>query len=245
MDYIAKGAQAEVYKDGYKAIKLFKNNISKDEIEYEVNLQKKAYEFGLPVPKIYGLIEIDNKIGIVMDYIEGIPVGNIVLEDMSRSEEYLIKTIEIQNNIHKIETKAIPHMKDKLKYFISKASIIPENVKDNILLKLESKTFEYKLCHGDFHVLNLIQASNDIKIIDWICASSGNPEADIYRTYLLYRIDLEEFAEHYLSTYCKIMNLDKDDILSWSSIIAGARLGEYVKNEKEKRILLDIVKNNI
>jgi len=76
-------------------------------------------------------------------------------------------------------------MKDKLKYFISKASIIPENVKDNILLKLENKTFEYKLCHGDFHVLNLIQTSNDIKIIDWICASSGNPEADIYRTYLL------------------------------------------------------------
>jgi thiamine kinase-like enzyme len=136
-------------------------------------------------------------------------------------------------------------MKDKLKYFISKASIISENVKDNILLKLENKTFEYKLCHGDFHVLNLIQTSNDIKIIDWICASSGNPEADIYRTYLLYRSDLEEFAEHYLNTYCKIMNLDKDDILSWSSIIAGARLGEYVKNEKEKNILLDIVKNNI
>jgi len=96
MDYIAKGTQAEVYKDGYKAIKLFKNNISKDEIEYEVNLQKEAYEFGLPVPKIYGLIEIDNKIGIVMDHIEGVPVGNIVLEDMSRSEEYLIKTIEVQ-----------------------------------------------------------------------------------------------------------------------------------------------------
>ena len=51
MDYIAKGAQAEVYKDGYKAIKLFKNNISKDEIEYEVNLQKKSLRIWLTCTK--------------------------------------------------------------------------------------------------------------------------------------------------------------------------------------------------
>jgi uncharacterized protein (TIGR02172 family) len=241
MEYIGNGAQADVYKDGSKAIKLFKYNINKAEVEYEVNLQKTAFDFGLPVPKIYDIIEIDNKFGIVMEYIEGIPVGNIILEDMTKLEEYLVKSIEIQNNIHKIETKTIHPMKDKLKYFISKADLLSEEDKNNILLKLENKVFENKLCHGDFHVLNLMQTSNEIKIIDWICASSGNPEADIYRTYLLYKMSMGEFAEHYLNTYCEIINLEKTKILSWSTIVAAARLGEYVKDKNEERILLEII----
>jgi len=39
MEYIASGAQADIYKDGTKAIKLFKNYVKKEDIEYEVNLQ--------------------------------------------------------------------------------------------------------------------------------------------------------------------------------------------------------------
>jgi len=32
MEYIASGAQADIYKDGNKAIKLFKNCVSKNDI---------------------------------------------------------------------------------------------------------------------------------------------------------------------------------------------------------------------
>jgi len=84
---------------------------------------------------------------------------------------------------------------------------------------------------------------NGIKVIDWICATSGSPEADIYRTYLLYLLSNKDFAEIYLETYCKIKKLDKSKILSWATIIAGARLGEYVKDKNEEKILLEIIRN--
>jgi len=204
-----------------------------------------AFDCGLPVPEVFDAIEVDGKPGIVMEYIKGTPVGGIILEDMTKSEEYLLRAIEIQNHIHSIEAKNFPSMKDKLEYFISRNEVSSENEKRDILLNLESRTFESKLCHGDFHALNLIQTPNGIKMIDWVAATSGTPEADIYRTYLLYKISTPDFAEIYLDTYCKIMVLDKSKILSWYSIIAGARLGEYVKDENEKNILMEIIKGEL
>jgi thiamine kinase-like enzyme len=89
------------------------------------------------------------------------------------------------------------------KNYILGTNKLTETDKEKILNKMGNKLYENKLCHGDFHVLNLIQTSNDIKIIDWVCASSGNPNADICRTFLLYKVYMEEMAEIYLETYCK------------------------------------------
>jgi len=246
MEYIASGAQADIYRDGTNAIKLFKNTIQKEDIENEINLQKMAFDYGLPVPEVFDIIETDNKYGIVMEYVEGITVGKILINDINKLEDYLAKSIEIQNSIHKIEAKNYPAMKDKLRNFIQSANKIDKNDKEKILTRLENMKFENQLCHGDFHIFNLIQTSNDIKIIDWVCASSGSPQADIYRTYLLYKTYKESFvSEMYIETYCQMLKLDKTKIMSWSSIIASARLGEYYKDEREENILNGIIKNNI
>jgi hypothetical protein len=56
---------------------------------------------------------------------------------------------------------------------------------------------------------------------------------------------MEKLAEIYLETYCKTKNVDKLKIMSWLLIIAGARLGEYVKDKNEENMLKEIVKKNI
>ena len=241
MEIIGSGAQADVYKDGSKAIKLFKYNIQKEEIENEVNLQKMAFDYGLPVPQVFDMVEINGKYGIVMEYIDGIPIGSIVLNNMSKLNDYLIKSIEIQDNIHKIETDGFPGMKNTLKNQILRANELNITKKNEILEKLETTLFGNKLYHGDMHILNLIETSNGIKIIDWACAGSGNPDADIYRTYLLYRVTREYIAELYLDTYCELKKLDKHKILAWGPIMAAARLGEYTKDGKERDILRGII----
>ena len=241
MEYIASGAQADIYKDGSKAVKIFKKNERKIDVEQEANLQKLAFDYGLPVPEIFDVIEVEGKFGIVMEYIEGTPLGKILAEDNSKMEEYFFKSFEIQNNIHKIETGKFPFMKDKLKNHIISANELTDIEKAKILVKLEKVSFDNKLCHGDFHVFNLILTSNGIKIIDWVCASTGNPDADIYRTFLLYRLYKEEIAQAYLEMYCKIYDLDKTKILSWASIVAGARLGEFTKDEREVKLLKEII----
>jgi tRNA A-37 threonylcarbamoyl transferase component Bud32 len=245
VELIASGAQADVYKDGSRAIKLFRYNIQKENVEYEVNTQSIAFDYGLPVPKIYDTIEINGKLGIIMEYIDGIPVGKIISRNIFKLKKYLKKSIEIQNDIHKIETNKLSPMKNILNNYVLQTNKLADIEKEKILTKMDKMSFENRLCHGDFHVFNLIQTSTEVKIIDWICASSGNPEADIYRTHLLYKLFNKYVANIYLDTYCKLFCKDKQKILEWSSIIAGARLGEYIKNEKEEKKLRNILNNTM
>jgi len=244
MELIGNGAQAEIFKDNDIVIKLFKKNISKDDIEYEMNLQKMAYEHGLSVPKIYEIVEINGKYGIKMEYINGVTFGKIIFDNMNKLNEYLSKSIEIQIGIHKIVTNNFPSMKEKLKRKINRVQLITDYEKQNILTLLYNEHFNNNLCHGDFQFMNILETENGNKIIDWVDSSSGNIEADVYRTYLLYKVYNDEIAELYINNYCKMADISKENILKWAPIIASARLSEGMGND-ENAILLNIIRNNI
>jgi len=244
MELIGNGAQAEIFRENDIIIKLFKKNIAKHDVEYEMNLQKMAYEYGLSVPKIYDIIEINGKYGIKMEYINGVTFGKIILDDMNKLNEYLSKSIEIQIGIHKIVTNNFPSMKEKLKNKINRVQLITENEKQNIIKLLDKENFNNNLCHGDFQFMNILETENGNKVIDWVDSSSGNIEADVYRTYLLYKVNNDEIAELYINNYCKMADISKEKILKWAPIIASARLSEGMGNNENEK-LLNIVRNNI
>jgi len=89
------------------------------------------------------------------------------------------------------------------------------------------------LCHGDFHFMNLIKSDKEVKIIDWMDAKSGSPEADICRSYMIYALYSKEFADIYLATYCKKISKPQSDILRWLPIVAAVRLSENNEGERE------------
>jgi len=70
-------------------------------------------------------------------------------------------------------------------------------------------------------------------IVDWLDACSGNPAADVCRTYLLMRRVLPAIAEAYVVTYAKTAGLTPDEIFDWLPVIAAARLAEGVPEETE------------
>jgi thiamine kinase-like enzyme len=244
MEFIANGAQADLYKDNDIAIKLFKKNVSKGEVEYEMNLQKMAFDLSLPVPEIYDMVEIDGKFGISMEYIVGVPIGEVIFKDQNKFQEYLIKSIDIQVNLNKIIVHKFPFMKEILIRNINNASELEIDYKQKIMEKLRGIHFNNFLCHGDFHFYNLLETPNGIKIIDWINSSAGNFEADICRTYLLYKINNEMLAELFVENYCKITKVHKEDIMNWLPFIAAARLTEG-RDKKEKEILKKIIRETL
>ena len=90
---------------------------------------------------------------------------------------------------------------------------LDESKKKNILQKLDSITFDFRLCHGDFHPFNLILSKEEkVKVIDWVDASSGDIRADVFRTYLLYSQSSVELAEMYLHIYCSRTVLSRDEV---------------------------------
>jgi len=231
MEFIASGAQADLYKNNGKAIKLFKKNISMDEVKYEMNLQKMAFELDLPVPKIYDIVEIDTQYGIIMEYIDGVPIGNIIQENKNETIKYLTKSIEMQINLNKITAGNFPPMKDKLERKIIRAKYLDNDLKQKILEILNKINFNKYLCHGDFHVFNLLETQNGIKIIDWVDSCSGNSDADICRTYLLYKLHSEEIAQIFIEIYCKMTGIAKEAIFNWIPIMAAVRLSEGIEDK--------------
>ncbi|RBP89901.1 phosphotransferase family enzyme [Cytobacillus firmus] len=234
---IAKGNTAKIYLYKNRIYKVFNDYLSETESHIECEKQKYAYSCGLSVPKIIDLTKIDGKQAIIMEYIKGRSIGDILSENMEQAEYYMNISVDIQQKIHKVEAHSIENMTEKLSRQIVSANILDNKQKSTLIQRLDRMTFKSRLCHGDYHLFNLIMLDNNVAIIDWVDSSAGDICADVYRTYLLYSQFSHEFAEMYLQLYCEKSGLVKDEVLQWAPIVAAARLSEIVPSENSERLL--------
>lgn len=225
---IAEGNSAHVYLDDKKIYKRFKLPFSLDTAEHEAKKQQLAYASGLPVPVVYELSEAEGYAALVMEYVPGLSLGQLVLSEPDRLSEYIDRSIQLQLAIHQIVPIEIESMVERLRSQIRKAPRLNEDEKRRLVTRMESFQFVSRLCHGDFHLHNLIQTETGVMIIDWMDASLGDAQADVCRTYLLYLENYPELAESYVSHYCEKTGTPRDEVLKWLPILAAARLSESV-----------------
>ncbi|MBN3554038.1 phosphotransferase [Fictibacillus nanhaiensis] len=234
---IATGNTATIYENENKVIKVYKEQFSNEVSILEAQKQVYAYSYGLPVPKIIEVTEIEGKQAIVMERIPGETLGELVKRDLDLATHYMNLSVEVQRNVHSFPSPKLELMTDKLKKQIQSAEILENVQKTALIHQLESMDFEPYLCHGDFHLLNLILSDETVYILDWIDATSGDIRADVYRSYLLYAQHSEELAELYLHLYGEKSGTSKDEIFQWAAIIAAARLSENVQTDNKERLL--------
>lgn len=238
---IASGNTANIYLYENKIIKVFKNHLPATESENEARKQRVAFESGLRVPQIHDVKKVNGKQAIIMKYVEGKTLGELVTENIDEVESFLKKSVEIQMEIHSVLAEALEPMHIKLQRQIEAVEELEEQVKTSLLKKLHSMPVENRLCHGDFHLYNLIKSGEEVFIIDWVDASSGDPRADVCRTYILYSQVSLEIAESYLKLYCEKSGWNRKEILEWAPIIAAARLSENVATEDSNRLMKYII----
>ncbi|WLR46482.1 aminoglycoside phosphotransferase family protein [Halobacillus litoralis] len=233
----AVGNTANIYLFENKIIKVFNDNLPETESISEAYKQEYAYSCGIHVPKVLDVIKVDGKQALLMEYIPGKTIGEIISRNPEQEEHYMSLTIDIQQRIHQCEGHSIELMSAKLNRQIKFAPNLKNNLKSMLLDKLDSMPIERRLCHGDYHIYNVIISDNRAATIDWVDASVGNIRADVCRTYLLYSQFSQEMADTYLHLYCKKSGLSKFEILEWTPIIAAARLSECVSTESSDRLL--------
>jgi RIO-like serine/threonine protein kinase len=235
---MAIGNTAKIYLYEDKIVKVFNDYLPKTESLYEANKQRLVYSYGLNVPKVLDVTEIDGKQAIIMEYINGRTIGDILSENMDKAEHFMSVSIDIQQKIHMVVADSLEPMIEKLRRQIEMTTNLEGRHKSLLIKKMESMKFENRLCHGDFHLFNLIISDNDqVTIIDWVDSSAGDIRADIYRTYLLYSQFSVELAEMYLRLYLEKSCLSKEEVFQWAPIIAGARLSEVVSSEESQRLI--------
>jgi hypothetical protein len=67
--------------------------------------------------------------------------------------------------------------------------------------------------------------------VDWLDARSGDPAADVCRSYVLIKHSAPELAAAYVDAYAAAGGKSGEIILSWLPFVAAARLAEGVPNE--------------
>ncbi|WP_062109870.1 phosphotransferase family protein [Bacillus niameyensis] len=234
---IAEGNTAEIYLYDQKIYKVFKDYLPDDESVNEAKKQKIAYSYGLRVPKVFEVTKINGKQVIIMEYIKGETLGGLLLKDRDRAEHYLSLSIDMQLEIHNIIPDSIEPMYNKLYRQINSVNILEGRLKTALLKKMESFTFENRLCHGDFHLFNLIQTDSEMVVIDWVDSNMGDVRADVYRTYLLYSQFSSEIADLYLRLYSEKSGILISEILQWAPIIAATRLSKNVSPENSEQLI--------
>lgn len=233
---IAERKTKTVYRDNDKTIKLFVENYSKADILNEALNQARVEEgTTLNVPKLIEVTKIDNRWALVSEHIEGTPLNKLMEEHPEKEDEYLQLFIDTQMKILSNSVPLLNRIKDKFRRKLSNTTNIEENVKYELMQRLEGMKNHTKLCHGDFNPSNIIIKENgDIYIIDWSHVTQGNASADVARTFLLFSIEgKNELAEKYINLFSEKSGISKANIQRWIPIVAATQMTKGKDDEQE------------
>ncbi len=236
MEVLAQRPTKVVYREGDYVVKEFIEGYSKADVLNEALNQARVEETGLPIPKLIEVKLIDNRWSIVMEYVEGKTIAQLIEEHPEKEEEYLEKFVEVQLSIHEKRAPLLNKLKDKMNRKIS-ATELDATTRYDLHTRLEGMPKHNKVCHGDLGLSDvIITESGDAYIIDWAHATQGNAAADAARSYL--KLCLEgkgEVASKYLKIYCKKSDTAKQYVQKWMPIVAAS---QTVKGKAEERELL-------
>lgn len=237
MEILLERPNKVIYRDGDHAVKQFDVNYSTSDVLNEALNQARVEETGLPIPKLVEVRKNGEKWEIVMDYIPGKTMKQLLEEDPSREDEILDRFVDIQLSIHKTAAPATMNkLKDKMQRKISETSL-DATTRYELHTRLESMPKHKKVCHGDLGLGDVIITPDDkYYIIDWAHATQGNASADAARTFLKFSLTYgEERANKYLDLFCKKSDTAKQYVQGWMPIVAAS---QSVKGHEQERDLL-------
>lgn len=238
-------AKIEVLQLEGTAYKLFDKSFSPTQIYYEAMLQIMAGEVGIRVPKIYGIEQIDDRLAILSEYIEGKTVAQLMEEYPGKKEYYLGLLADTQLGIHSHTVSDIKKLKHKIRREINSLTVLDDIKKYELETRLASMPQHNKLCHGNFGPENVVIDEMDkIIVLDWVAATRGNATADIAKTYFKLALSSTELAEKYITIICEKSGIDRQYVYEWLPLMAACGLCEKNPAEREKALLyswLDVV----
>ena len=233
---LAERKNKKIYKSGNFVVKEFDKDFSKSDILNEALNQARVEETGLRIPQLEEVKKIDGKWSIVVDYIEGKTLAEIIENDRENLEKYMEKFVDIQMEIHSKRSPLLNKLKDKMNRKISETNL-DATTRYELHTRLEGMPKHTKVCHGDFNPSNIIiSPTGDYYVLDWSHATQGNASADAARTYLLFSLKGDtESAEMYMDIFCKKSDTAKQYVQQWLPIVAAS---QSVKGNEEEREFL-------
>ncbi len=236
LNVIARREDKLIYREDDKLVKLFGNTFTKADILNEALNQARVEETGLAIPKLLEVTKIDGKWAIIMEYIEGKTLEELIKENPDKEDEYLEQFIDLQVLVHTKRAPLLNKLHDKMARKISETGL-DATTRYELNMRLAGMPKHKKVCHGDFNPSNIIVAEDGTPyIIDWSHVTQGNASADVARTYLLFYLKArEDIAKKYMKVFSEKTDTAIQYIQKWIPIVAASQL---VKGKEEEREFL-------
>jgi aminoglycoside phosphotransferase (APT) family kinase protein len=156
----------------------------------------------------------------------------------------------MQAQLH--EVRAPEHLRElrpAMAEIIESSDQIPKDLAAHALSVLEELPDGDRLCHGDFHPGNIIEAGRERVLIDWSNAVRADPAADMARTDVLVRLAepppgapllvrvLARFLRGvllsaYHRSYRRHRSVDEELVRRWQIPVTAHRLTECIESER-------------
>ncbi|WP_369414746.1 aminoglycoside phosphotransferase family protein [Collibacillus ludicampi] len=256
---MGQGYTAEIYAWGeYEIVKLFYKTIPQFIIDHELNVSQAVDKLGLPVPKVFGMVDVEGKKGIVYERIVGITMTSYISRNLWNVDKEAKRLAELHYELHKTESSGLPSQKNIVRARIEQVDCLTDSDKQLIREHLDRLPDGNQICHGDFHPDNIMLTRQGPVIIDWTTGTSGNPLADVARTILILKYGAlpsglpaivkllipslrKRICNKYVNRYLEISGSAIDQINEWMLPITAARLSETIPEEEKGKLrsLLD------
>ena len=92
-------ADKKIYRDGDKLVKVFDTSFSKANILNEALNHARVEETDLNVPKLQAVQVVDGNWAIILDYIEGTTLQELMDKNPAKEDEYLNLFVDLQRTV--------------------------------------------------------------------------------------------------------------------------------------------------
>jgi Ser/Thr protein kinase RdoA (MazF antagonist) len=225
---LASGNVAEMFAFGeHHVLKLYKPAPWAKRVAFhEAANQASAEAMGLPVPALHGVLAQDGRWGVVSDRVAGSTFAERMLGDMALVPGHLAVLIDLQLRIQRVDAPFFTDVKRRLASHIGHAAALAPARQRALLDGLAAMPDGDRLCHLDFHPMNLLGPLDAPVVIDWVDACRGQPAVDACRAHVLLEIHAEPLAPAYLEGYCAAGRCRADELNAWRPFVLAAMLVE-------------------
>ena len=251
LERLGEGRQAELFAwPSGGVVKLFR---SRDvaPAQMEAGLMQVLAPAGLPMPRMFGAVTIEQRPGIVMERL----VGPDQLTILGRKPWTVWAVGRALGQLHaQLHTAVAPEglcpLRPSLRQQLEASDVVPSPIRALALADLDRLADGAEICHWDFHPGNVIETASGPRIIDWPNVHRGDRLADVARTLLILQsgalppgapllvrkltaVGRNVLGRRYLSEYRRRLPFKPCELEAWTRVSLASRLSYGLGEERE------------
>jgi uncharacterized protein (TIGR02172 family) len=186
---LGTGFTSDVYAWGKgRVLKLFHPGRPASRVHCEFTVTRVIRDAGLSAPAAYDLVELDGRLGIIFERIDGPSLADLVQARPWTLFAVARQFAELHAVLHSHRPPdELPHQYEWIDSAIQAAGHLSDAEKLNVRSRLADLPHGDALCHGDFHPGNILCSKSGPVIIDWGKATRGHPLGDVAQTSYLFQ----------------------------------------------------------